>query len=182
MNETDIRLTEVHRVIEATVIELAGEHYKSILKTFSQYSSEFSQSDEMNAKILVYSIFLECFMIRNELFSLGQNGQQANRVVESILFRSLDRAFVDGGMTELTLRGMGVINHLAGAKDFVGKDVLDDCVVRRFVIAIDETLGLKKSYLTDSMLCISAGAHVLSALKAHVYREIAKLAKAACGG
>lgn len=40
-------------------------------------------------------------MIRNELFGLVQDGQKANRLVESILFRSLDRAFADGGMTEL---------------------------------------------------------------------------------
>jgi hypothetical protein len=99
--------------LENTVIRFAGDLYKSILRTFSDYSSEFSQSDEVTAKILVYTIFLECFMIRIELLTLGQDGQEANRVVESILFRSLDRAFADGGMTELTLHGMGVIDHLA---------------------------------------------------------------------
>ena len=161
--------------LENTVIRFAGDLYKSILRTFTDYSSEFSQSDEVTAKILVYTIFLECFMIRIELLTLGQDGQEANRVVESILFRSLDRAFADGGMTELTLHGMGVIDHLAGAKDFVGKDALADSVVRRFVTAIDETLGLEKSYLTDSMLCLTAGAHLLSGLEAQVYREIAKL-------
>jgi hypothetical protein len=76
---------------------MAENHRESILKTCSDLGSKskvvVGEDVETYAKILVHTIFFECFLIRNELFGLVQDGQQETRVVESLLFRSLDSCF-----------------------------------------------------------------------------------------
>lgn len=170
--------------LEKSVIGSAERLRKSILKTCSDLGSKskvvVGENVETYAKILVHAIFFECFLIRNELFALGQNGQQANRAVESLLFRSLDSYFPDfffpdGGVTELTRYGMGFLDHLAGAKDMVSRDPFADCVVRRFVTAINEILGESKYSPAGMMLCTTTAVHLLAGAKAQVYLEIAKL-------
>ena len=118
----------IENYLEKAVIVSAERLRESILKTCSDCGSKskvvVGEDAETYAKILVHTIFFECVLIRNELFGLVQDGQKANRAVESILFRSLDRYFPDfffpdGGVTEITRYGMGFLDHLAGAKDMV---------------------------------------------------------------
>jgi hypothetical protein len=162
--------------LEKAVVISAGRHYESILKALADSGTEYQShklSEEEDAKILVHTIFFECFMIRNELFGLVQDGEEANGVTESMLFRSLGRAFSRGGMTKLTLHGMEFIDHLAGAKDMVGSTLGSDCVAQRFLTTIDEILGVSKYSITNAILYSATSTHLLAGFE--VYREIAKL-------
>ena len=157
--------------LERSVIVSAERLRKSILKTCSDLGSKskvvVGQDVETYAKILVHAIFFECFLIRNELFALVQNGQQANRAVESLLFRSLDSYFPDfffpdGGVPEVTRYGMGFIDHLGEAKDMVWPpdDHFKDCVVSRFSAAINEILGESKYSPAGMTLGVTTAVHL----------------------
>src|SRR5260370_5843076 len=105
--------------LEKTVLESAADHYKSIRGAFSACNAEFTRNHEAHCAIFVHTIFFECFMIGNELFGLLNNRQDADRALERLLFRSLDRAFADGGTVQLTQHGLNVIDHLAALNDMI---------------------------------------------------------------
>src|SRR5260370_19465876 len=164
--------------LEKTVLESAADHYKSILDAFSACNPEFTRNHESHCSILLLTIFFECFMIGNELFGLLNNRQDADRALERLLFRSLDRAFADGGTVQLTQHGLNVIDHLAAVNDMLVPPeglFVSDCVVRRFWTTINEALGRKESLNTYGAFYTTTACHLLSGCDAQVYREFAKL-------
>jgi hypothetical protein len=78
-------------------------------------------------------------------------------------------------VTEITRIGVGFLDHLAEAKDMVWpeSDPFADCVVRRFVTAINEILGESKYSPAAVMLCTTTAIHLLAGAKVHL--ETAKL-------
>src|ERR1700730_2981504 len=164
--------------LENTVLESAADHYKSILDAFCAYNPEFTRNHEAHCAIFVHAIFFECFMVGTDLLGRLNNRQEADRVLERLLFRSLDRAFTDGGTVQLTQRGLNVIDHLAGVNDMVVPSeglFVSDCVVRRFWATINEALGRKESLNTYGVFYSTTACHLLSGCEAQVYHEIAKL-------
>jgi hypothetical protein len=180
--------------LETPIIELAKSLRDSIIESAENAAedefitaSKFKVSDQTSAMILEHAIFLEYFLIRNALFTLGQNEQHANGIVEPLLFRMLVRAFpaylfppsfcLPGGaeLTELTQHGMRFIDYLTEAEDIIGESLWVDSVVRRFVITINKILGVRLYGPLSTMFSLSTGGHIAAGAKAKVYPEIAKL-------
>ena len=164
--------------LEKTVLESAADHYKSILDAFSACNPELTRNHEAHCAIFVHTIFFECFMIGKELFGLLNSRQDADRVLERLLFRSLDRAFADRGTVQLTQHGVNVIDYLAAVNDMLVPPeglFVSDCVVRRFWTTINEALGRKESLNTYGVFYTTTACHLLSGCEAQVYHGLAKL-------